>query len=853
MSPPLRFGHIEIRPAERTVLVDHLPVPVGGRAFDVLLLLVEHRDRLVTKDELLDQVWAGLVVEENNLQTQVSTLRKVLGREAIVTIAGRGYRFALSQDPDPADATSPRDAGARSPASPLARAGAAAPPLPPLHARLIGRDDDLAALSTATAQHRLVTLLGAGGIGKTSLALAVAHRSPRPVAWVELAPVAEAGGVVPAVAQALRLPAGQGDDALPALVQALQDRDLLIVLDNAEHLVDAVADLAHAVLAAAPGVRLLVTSQAALHADGERVFRLDALALPPPGADVDQALAYGAIALFVDQAQAAHRHFRLTAANVATVIQLCRALDGLALAIKLAAARLPLLGLEGVAARLGERLRLLGGGARDAPSRQQTLRAAFDWSHGLLAPSEQAVFRRLGVFVGGCSLELAQAVAGDAAIDEWSVLDTLGALVERSMVMADADSAGAAAARRYRLPEIAREYAALKLAETGELAALQARHAAAAARLGEAGRAAYWRTPDIAWLAAYGPDIDNLRSAIDWASGHDPALAVELAASSSFVFLLLGLASEGRHRWTQLRPALDAAVIAPAVAARFWLEGCRYHWGVSRPLMIDCAGRAAAAYRELGDAEGRYLALRLVAACVEMDAAAHAALLDEMAALERPAWPARLRTQRLQAQVSVLRSQGRLAEVHDVLEAQLALAEPAGLDTAAASATSGLAEIALARGQLDDAVQRCRTLLEQPQRLSGNYALPVLATLATALLQREVCDADTIAEARGAVEAFVSLSKSRGWEWFGLYADLLALLAAREERDVDAARLLGHADAQSTRLGSRDGPALRSSALVRAALAGRLDAAVLARHVAEGARFGEEAASAAALAFDAAV
>ncbi len=840
MPPRQRFGRLEVRPAERALWVDGQPAPVGARAFDLLSVLIAHRDRLVTKEELLDAVWPGVVVEENNLQTQVSTLRKLLGRDAIVTIPGHGYRFALAPDTEPASvgaAALPSDAA-------TGTASWAAAALPTRRATLIGRDNDLSALVALLAQHRLVSVLGAGGIGKTALALAAAHarQDHESVAWVELAPVQQAGFVAAAVAQALRLPIGQSDDSLAALVQCLQGHRLLLVLDNAEHLTDAVAGLAQALLAQAPGVRLLVTSQAALHTDGERVFRLEALAVPPAVVPVEAALACGAVALFVDQAQAADRHFRLHEGNVATVIQLCAGLDGLALAIKLAAARLPLLGLEGVAARLAVRLKLLGGGARDAPTRHQTLRAAFDWSHGLLAANEQAVFRRLGVFVGGFSLELAQAAAADDSTDEWAVLDILAALVERSMVMTDG-------AQRYRLPEIAREYATLKLAEAAELEALQQRHATAVNALMAAAAESYWHTPDQPWVADHAPEIDNLRSALDWAGQHDAALAIRLIGASSTLFLLLGLASEGRRRWLALRPAVESGA-APDAASCFWLEGSRMHWGVSRAAMAEFARRAAQGYRAAGDARGLYLALRFVAVGGQAVGATRP-VLDEMAALESPAWPARLRAQRLLAEAGVLRAEDRLVEMCSVLEALLGLATAGGLDAASSFAASALADVHLALGDAAEAARRSRALLAVPRRLSGNYALQVLATLASALLH-EPPDASALVEARQAVAEFIALSKSRGWEWFGLYADLFALLAAREGRASAATRLIGHADMQSRRLGERAASAARARALAEAMVTASLAGPVIALLLAEGAHFSEEQAAAAALALSSA-
>ncbi len=476
----LRFGPIEIRPAQRQLWVEGRELAIGGRAFDVLLQLVEHRHGVVPKNQLLEHVWQRMEVNDSNLQTQISALRKLLGNRAIATFPGRGYRFTLDLADEPggaAMATPPVGSispiALAAPAQPAPAPMAQALPAAPTH--MLGREDDLAALERLLQQQRLVTLVGAGGIGKTTLALSAAHSAqgdhPDGAAWVELAPLTDPAMLTGVVARAVGV-AVPGSNPQTALVNALLQRRMLLVLDNAEHLLEAVATLVQALLDGAPGVRLLVTSQAALSLGGERLFRLGALSSPDHGASVDEARSCGAIALFVDQAQAADRHFQLTQDNLPIVVDLCVHLDGVALAIKLAAARLPLFGLQGLQARLSERFRLLGQGPRSAPSRQRTLRAALDWSHGLLSSHEQTVFRRLGVFLASFALDQAAHVACDDRHDEWAVIDALEVLVDRSLVMLDAQSEG-----RYRLLESAREYVLGKLDEAEERRAMNERAA----------------------------------------------------------------------------------------------------------------------------------------------------------------------------------------------------------------------------------------------------------------------------------------------------------------------------------------------------------------------------------------
>jgi predicted ATPase/class 3 adenylate cyclase len=382
-----------------------------------------------------------------------------LGEQAVKNIDRPVHAFAVGHLVAPPAGTGP------------ARSGRGA--LPPAPPSLVGRDDDLGELQRALSESRIVTILGPGGIGKTALALTAAQRAGADrtdaVAWVDLAPISVPSLLASTIGQTLGV-AVAGRDPLAALVRGLAARQALLVLDNAEHLADAVAELVSALARGAPQLRLVVTSQTALHVEGEWLFRLGTLAVPQVTMPADAALRHGAVALFAAQARAADRGFAVTDANVDAVVELCRRLDGVALAIKLAAARLPLLGLAGLLARLSERFRLLAGGSRDAPSRQQTLRAALDWSHGLLSPHEQAVFRRLGVFAGHFDLELAAHAVADDGQDPWAAVDTIAALVDRSLVVVEPGEV-----RRCRLLESAREYALLQLDAAGERSAAHAR------------------------------------------------------------------------------------------------------------------------------------------------------------------------------------------------------------------------------------------------------------------------------------------------------------------------------------------------------------------------------------------
>ena len=527
-----RFGSLELQPDQRRLLADGRPVALGPRAFDVLLALAERAGQLVSKNDLLDLVWPGLVVEENNLQVQISTLRKVLGPQAIATIPGRGYRLALAPDDASAQATKSESAPPASPAG-----SAALPDFPTELPALYGRSEDVAAVRDLIRRHALVTVVGSAGIGKTRLAQAVAHELRGEFAdgarLVELAPLADPDLVGATVARALGLAVGDPHTALDLTVQALASQSLLLVLDNCEHLLEAVDRVVAALRKGAPRVHVLATSQELLRHPDEHVYRLGALALP---AEVTAARAReaGAIELFAARVQALEPRFLVDEANVAAVVDICRRLDGIPLAIELAAARVPLLGVEGVRNRLDERFRLLTAGSRLALRRHQTLRAALEWSYSLLSEPEQRIFDGLGVFAGGFSLESAQRLATDAEIDEWAVLDHLGALIDKSLVIADGGSA------RYRMLETTRAFALERLAARGETLPMLRRHAEVMLTLFErffrditAGGASPGEL-----LKRLGADLDNLRGAIHWSSGLDGDLRTAIA--------LLGASGAGR-------------------------------------------------------------------------------------------------------------------------------------------------------------------------------------------------------------------------------------------------------------------------------------------------------------------
>jgi len=827
----IRFGRFEIRPDGRLLLADGRPVALGPRDFDLLMVLVERRDRIVTRDELLDAVWPGRVVEPNNVDVHVSAVRKAIGRGAILTIPGRGYRFVARVE---SSGEPPREPA---PPAPSPRRN----PLPPdPGAALVGRDEDRAELLARWRRAGCLTVVGAGGMGKTWLACAVAHaRQPAMrdgAAWVDLTEVTDALQLAGELVQALHLHAPDGGDPWPAIVEELRPLELLLVLDNAEHLLEATAELVGRLRANAPGIDVLVTSQAPLRVAGEQVFRLGPLAVPAGEVDAGQARAFGAVALFDESARAADRRFRIDDGNVSTVVALCRALDGVPLALKLAAARLPALGLAGLTRRLGDRLRLLGPAERGAPARQQTLLAALDWSHGLLDAPTQAVFRRLAVFSGGFPLDAVAPVAGEPGTDEWHAIDALAELVDRSLVGMEPGELP-----RYRLAETARAYARLQLEAAHELAATQRRHAEAMAARMDAAYEAYWSCSDAPWLASHDAELDNVRAALEWATPAQPALAVSLAGSAGVLFMLLGHAPEARRRFAALEPAALDDGAAPA-SARYWLERSRLQWGIAGDEMLAFARRAAGQFRVLGDRRGEALALRCAIGSEALDLGEASAALARMVALEPAGAPPRWQAQRLMAEAVVLRAAERLEDACAVGEALVELTTRAGLDGMAAAALAALAGARLAAGDAHAALALARRLLEDPRARRGNFLLHPLGTLAEAFLMR--CE---LASARAALARFAAESRAREWEWLGVYAGVFAWLAACEGRGDDAARLLGYAERAARRLNARLVQASAALPRARAAVESMLDAVTLAARVEEGARLDEAAMCALAL------
>lgn len=500
----LRFGRFELRLQQRELRVDGQPATLGNRALDLLVTLATHRDRVVPKHELLDTVWAGLIVEENNIQVQVSALRKLLGATAIATVPGRGYRLAV--DVQTASPPAPQ-----LPSVAVKTQGS----LPATSGELLGRESELTALAGVLAAHALCTVLGPGGVGKTTLARAAAEqlhgRLGDGVWWVDLSTLqrgTDGNAVARAVAARLGLPLGVVEDATVTLADALAPLAMLLVLDNAEHVISGVADLVEVLVRRSTALRILVTSQRALQLRQEYLFPLGALAVPAEGTSLNEARSCGALALLEKRARMLNPRFTLDEASLPPAIEICRCLDGLPLALELAAARISWLGVQAVCERLTQRFQLLAAPRRDGPQHQQTLRSAMDWSHALLTTDQQGVLHAFGVFTGGFTLELAEHLAAIAlGQDAWTLLDALGALVETCWVQVD-DSMPP----RYRLLDSARLYALDQLTAAGALHRMRSAHAQTMARLAARHFEVWFQQRIDQWCALYVPERGSLRA-----------------------------------------------------------------------------------------------------------------------------------------------------------------------------------------------------------------------------------------------------------------------------------------------------------------------------------------------------
>jgi predicted ATPase/DNA-binding winged helix-turn-helix (wHTH) protein len=544
-SHVITFGQFQLYPSKRLLLRNGQHVELGSRALDVLIALISHAGEVITTRDLVQMVWKGVIVDESCIRVHISALRKALScpetsTSHVVNIPGRGYSFVTPVTLVPID-------GENTAAIQSIPAGE----LPARLVRMVGRDDTVKAIAGLIKQHRFVTVSGLGGMGKTTVAIAAAHHFRSQfegmVIFLDLSAISDCSMLPGTLAAAVGVQY-QEAEPLQTLVGLIRDMRLLVVFDSCDHVIDAVTCLAETLFGQAEHTHILVTSREPLRAEGEHVYRLGSLACPPEQAELTaaDAMTFSAVQLFVERVAHNQSAFALSDKDAPLVAHICRKLDGIALAIEVAAGQVPAYGIQGIAELLENRFSLFWEGRRNAMSRHQTLNAMIDWSYDLLSANEALVLRRLSVLTGKFSLEIATQVVAPQG-HEMMVIDAIGRLVTKSLVLAESNNC----LMCYRLPYTTRAYALEKLRAAGEFDSTSERHAVYLVSLLERLNVQGEALPDYERIQRYIEYLGNICATLDWtfsASGN-LSLGIRLAASSAPLFLGLSMLDECR-RWS---------------------------------------------------------------------------------------------------------------------------------------------------------------------------------------------------------------------------------------------------------------------------------------------------------------
>jgi non-specific serine/threonine protein kinase len=557
-----RIGPFVLDVDKAVLTRDGEPAPLGRKAVAVLTELIRAAPEYVPKSCILEVAWPGVVVEENNLAVQISSIRRVLagagGERWIETLTARGYRFVGPLT--------------RIPAIGAAADHVARPKPPEALTSFIGRERELAELRTALSRARLLTLTGAGGVGKTRLALCLADSVGTLYAdgwWlVDVSALHDADLVPQTAVTALGLQERRGKDLAQTLIEHLEAKRVLLVLDNAEHLLDACARLVDTVLRRCAHVTVLATSRERLGVPGELTYRVPSLSVPDErrAHDAVRLLDYESVRLFRDRARLHLSNFEITEGNAPATASVCRRLDGIALAIELAAARVRSLSVEEIEARLDNRFALLTTASRTVPARQQTLRGAIDWSYELLSEAERALFRALSVFGGRFALDAVESVCVGPHVRRADVLELLTSLADKNLIVVDEVSGRT----RYRMLETVQQYADVRRQEAHDGVDWRARHLAHFVALAEEAERELTGEHQQAWLDRLDAEHANFRVALTCASATEREAGLRLATSISRFWLVRGFLSEGRGWLARLLAAADAAEAATRAKALNW-------------------------------------------------------------------------------------------------------------------------------------------------------------------------------------------------------------------------------------------------------------------------------------------
>jgi len=664
-----------------------------------------------------------------------------------------------------------------------------------LQARLtsfVGRDDEIAAIKALLARHRLVTVTGSGGIGKTRAAMEAAQQrldeEQDEVWFVDLSPVTDGAFVAGAIASVLDVPLAQVADPLPSLAAVLKTRKLLLILDNCEHVVQDAAAAAASILRTCPGIVILATSRERLAIDGESVYRLPSLMVPAESpTTIEEACEYAALRLFIERATAVDAHLTLNAERLGTVDDICRRLEGIPLAIELAASRLPALGLVALNNRIRDHFELTSG-ARDLPHRQRTMLATIAWSYDLLSENEQTLLRRLSVFSGGATLEAAEKVCTDDMIGAGDVAELLSLLVDKSLLnIAFFDELG-----RYVMLESVRTFASRKLADTGEFTRVARAHAAWIASLADRADSTYPRVPRNSWLREFEPELDNARSALDWTlntrTDPDALLAARIVGGLRGLWMSTERRVECR-RWAQA--ALDRvdAEQAPLVTARVMRAHIQ---SIDGSAVLDAASRAIPLFESIGDRRG-LISLQAHVAWEHGLRGAFTSADDSIARAFQLAGEEGLRHSR---------QYGRLLHARCLIRALAGRLEEARSDAAAAARLrNDLGEVdpildlyweaffAFSDGEAERSAELLEAGIEHARASSKNPAGQMSELAAVRIVLGE------LGEAKSAARDALELARFEQLDSVWRAIQHLAAIAALDGHPIRAARLLGFVDA----------------------------------------------------------
>ena len=597
------FGEFRLDALYRMLYRHGEEISLPPKAVETLLALVERNGEIVHTDELMKTIWTDSVVDESNLSQYLHLLRKTLGNKNdgtpfIETLRRRGYRFSSDKIIKSAKTLS----------------------------ALIGRETEIAKIVELLKREdvRLVTMTGVGGVGKTTLSQSVIAQISDyfsdGVYFIELAPVTNPKLIASTIASNLGIREAGDTPIFEALKDYLREREILLVIDNFEQVADGAQEIA-GLLKSSKNLKILVTSRVLLHLSAEVEFIVPPLAVPSEKLLGDYAKTgavepeifddlskYEAVQLFVSRAQKVKPAFSVTTENISKVAEICTKLDGLPLAIELAAARIKFMSPRSILAKLESQLNLLTGGARDLPARQQTIRGTISWSYDLLEENERRLFERLGIFAGGFTLEAAEKVAGESENSSFSTLDSITSLIEQSLLVSNETADGDV---RFRMLEVVREYALEALEKSGELETMQQNHAGYYLEFAKAAEPHLQRAQSADWLNRLEEELDNLRNALQWSIKNDVRLGQFIIASIWRFWLLHGHIREGCE---QLNTFLsqevegDKAIRIKMLLGAGFLNRLKGDFALTQ----SCATESLALAKEIGDKKGVAFSLYLL-------------------------------------------------------------------------------------------------------------------------------------------------------------------------------------------------------------------------------------------------